>query len=280
MDLPNPLEIEVLEFGAYDLIIDARSPHEFEEDHVPGAVNLPVVDDEQYAQVGTLHRSDKHSAYLMGVEWALANVAQQMKPIIAKHGENARMLVYCFRGGKRSKLWADPLRTVGYQVDVLPGGWKAYRRWVRQSLTTLPGHLDLQVLAGPTGCGKTRLLTALRDAGQQVLDLEELATHRGSLIGALPGRPQPSQKLFDTLLLDAMRRLDPARPVWLEAESKKIGDIQLPDALYEAMHRTTPLHLSAPMPERVRLWHEDYVHFVDDPRACQRRELLVHLRFV
>ena len=265
--LPNPLELEVLEFGAYALVIDARSPHEYEEDHLPGAINLPVVDDAEFAEVGITHKTDKHGAYLIGVGYSLRNMAEHIKPLIAKYGKQDRMLVYCFRGGKRSKLWADNLRTIGFEVDVLRGGWKNYRRWVRLSLETLPRHFEFRVLSGATGCGKTRLLHALQGVGEQVLDLEAIASHRGSLIGALPGQRQPTQKYFDTMLLDAMRKFDPELPVWLEAESKKIGNLQLPDALHEAMHRTTPIRLSAPMHERIRLWREDYPHFVDDPKG-------------
>lgn len=266
-ETPHPLQLEVLEFGAYALVVDARSPHEYAEDHLPGAVNLPVVDDEEFAEVGTKHVDDPHSAYLIGVEYSLRNIAKHIKPLIAKFNKNDRMLVYCFRGGKRSKLWADNLRTIGFEVDVLRGGWKNYRRWVIASLKTLPHFFEYRVLAGSTGSGKTRMLHALRDAGQQVLDLEALAAHRGSLIGALPGQAQPTQKFFDTLLLDAMRRLDTSRPVWVEAESKKIGNVQLPDALFEAMHRTIPIRVRAPMPERVRLWREDYAHLAADPVA-------------
>lgn len=265
--LPHPLQLEVLEFTSYGLVIDARSPHEYDEDHIPGSVNLPVVDDAEYAEVGTMHKADTHAAYLIGVEYSLRNIARHIRPLIAKHDKTERMLVYCFRGGKRSKLWADNLRTIGYEVDVLRGGWKNYRRWVRAGLETLPRHLDLRVLTGSTGTGKTRLLKALHVAGQQVVDLEELATHRGSLIGALPDARQPTQKFFDTLLLDALRKLDPTRPVWLEAESKKIGNIQLPDALYDSMHRTVPIHVEAPMSERVKLWREDYAHFARDPQS-------------
>jgi tRNA 2-selenouridine synthase len=179
-----------------------------------------------------MHKADPHAAYLMGVQWALINIARNINPLIGAYGQNARMLVYCFRGGKRSKLWADTLRTIGYNVDVLRGGWKAYRRWARQSLETLPRHFEYRVLSGPTGCGKTRLLHALRGLGQQVLDLEALALHRGSLIGALPEHSQPSQKLFDTKVLDEMRKMSPTRPIWVEAESKRIGRLQIPEALY------------------------------------------------
>lgn len=264
--LPHPLQLEVLEFTCYNLVIDARSPHEYDEDHVPGAVNLPVVDDAEFAEVGTKHKDDTHAAYLIGVEYSLRNIARQIRPLIAKYDKRARMLVYCFRGGKRSKLWADNLRTIGFEVDVLRGGWKNYRRWVLASIETLPHHFGLRVLAGSTGTGKTRLLKALAESGEQVLDLELLASHRGSLIGAVPGVKQPTQKYFDTLVVDVLRQFDPARPVWLEAESKKIGNLQLPDSLHDAMRRTVPIHIEAPMPERVRLWREDYPHFAQDPK--------------
>jgi len=265
--LPHPAQLEVDEFSRYALIIDARSPHEFADDHIPGAVNLPVVDDAEYAEVGTTHKTDKHKAYLIGVRYSLQNIARHLQPLISRFTPDDRMLVYCFRGGKRSRLWADNLRTIGFPVDVIPGGWKNYRRWVRESLETLPAALRFRVLCGPTGCGKTRLLYALQAEGQQVVELEGLAAHRGSLIGALPGQPQPPQKLFDSRLLAALRGLDPQRPVWIEAESKKIGRLQLPEPLHEAMQSSPTVTIDAPMSERVRLWHEDYAHFVDDPVA-------------
>lgn len=262
---PHPTQLEVEEFSSYALVIDARSPREYEEDHVPGAVNLPVVDNDEYAEVGTMHRSNPHGAYLIGVEYSLRNIARHIRPLISKYKPTDRFLVYCFRGGKRSRLWADNLRTIGFKVDVLSGGWKNYRRWVREALEQLPGRFEFRVLSGPTGCGKTRLLHALQAEGAQVLELEGLANHRGSLIGAVPGQLQPSQKWFDSQLLDTLRRFDPGRPVWVEAESKKIGNVQLPQALHDAMHRMTPISLVVPMAERVKIWREDYSHFVDDP---------------
>jgi tRNA 2-selenouridine synthase len=270
---PSPRELGIREFDDYSLVIDARSPHEYAEDHVPGAVNLPVVDDAQYAEVGIRHKTDKHGAYLVGVEYSLRNIADQIKPLISRYGETDRFLVYCFRGGKRSRLWADNLRTIGFQVDVLAGGWKRYRQWVRESLDELPARFSYVVLAGPTGCGKTRLLKAIADQGGQVVDLEGLASHRGSLLGDLPGTRQPSQKAFDSLLLQELRRLDPSRPVWIEAESKKVGNVQLPDSLFRRMHASRVIQLDAPMPERVRLWREDYPHFVADPVAMVRKLL-------
>lgn len=261
----HPRQLQVQEFSSYALVIDARSPHEFAEDHLPGAVNLPVVDDEEFAEVGIQHKTDKHAAYLIGVAYSLRNIADQIKPLISKYTPRDRFLVYCFRGGKRSRLWADNLRTIGFEVDVLAGGWKNYRRWVRTSLDTLAGAFSYRVLCGPTGCGKTRLLHELQRQRHQVLDLEGLAHHRGSLLGSLPNDPQPTQKLFDSALLDAMRKLDLNRTVWLEAESKKIGNLQLPATLFDAMHRSPVVNIDAPMSERVHLWREDYPHFAQDP---------------
>lgn len=267
----HPSALGIREFSDYSLVIDARSPHEYAEDHIPGAVNLPVVDDEEFAQVGIRHKTDKHAAYLIGVEYSLRNIADQIGPLISRYTPRDRFLVYCFRGGKRSRLWADNLRIIGFQVDQLAGGWKAYRRWVREALETLPRSFTYRVLCGPTGCGKTRVLHELRRQGEQVLELEGIARHRGSLLGALPGEAQPTQKLFDSLLLDEMRKLDSARVVWLEAESKKIGNVQLPEALFEAMHRSPVITVDAPMSERVRLWREDYPHFVEDPMEMVRK---------
>jgi tRNA 2-selenouridine synthase len=247
--------------GQYALVIDARSPREYSEDHLPCAVNLPVVDNEEYAEVGTTHRTDTHRAYVIGVSYALKNISHSIDALVARYPRDARMLVYCFRGGKRSKLWFDALSTIGYRVDRLPGGWKAYRAWVRDELMELPRKFRYHVLCGPTGCGKTRLLSALASVGAQVLDLEDLAQHRGSLIGDIPGVAQPTQKWFDSQLVERLRRFDPALPIWVESESKKIGAIQVPSALLETMHGARLFSLGAPMAERVALWREDYGHF-------------------
>jgi tRNA 2-selenouridine synthase len=262
--------------GRYALVIDARSEREYSEDHVPGALNLPVVDNEEYAQVGTTHRTDTHRAYLIGVSYALKNMSRAIDELVAHYPKDARILVYCFRGGKRSKLWLDSLATIGYRVDRLPGGWKAYRAWVREQLDDVPRRYRYKVLCGPTGCGKTRLLNALGEIGAQVLDLEGLAQHHGSLIGDLPGVPQPTQKWFDSLLLGRLRGFDPQRPVWVESESKKIGAIQVPDSLLESVRAGEVLAVEAPMPERVKLWREDYAHFEADPDALIGK--LRHLR--
>ncbi|CAG9264427.1 Selenophosphate-dependent tRNA 2-selenouridine synthase [Burkholderia diffusa] len=264
-------------FEDYGLIIDARCEREYFEDHIPGAINLPVVRNDEYAEVGTLHRTDKMAAYLIGVSYSLKNISHHLDTVIAAYPRRGRILVYCFRGGKRSRLWFDALDTIGFKVDRLPGGWKGYRHWVNEQLESRPRAFTYHVLSGPTGCGKTRLLEQLAAEGAQVLDLEALAAHRGSVIGAIPGIGQPTQKYFDSLLLHKLSTFSTTRPVWVEAESKRIGNVQLPLALLETMHSTgTLLQVSAPMTERVRLWREDYGHFESDPDSLVRR--LAHLR--
>lgn len=261
----RPAPEGVRPFEDYALIIDARTPGEFAEDHLPGAVNLPIVTQEEFAEVGTLHRSDPHRAYVIGAQYALRNVARHIGEVIAQCNPRDRLLIYCFRGGKRSRAWADPVRNIGFQVDVLPGGWKAYRAWVRSELARLAGSFSLRVLSGSTASGKTRLLQALAQQGAQVLDLEGLAEHRGSLLGDLPGAPQPPQKLFDSRLRMALARLDPARPVWVEDESKRIGRLQLPDELFEAMRCAPVVRVHAPLAARVGLCRVDYAHFAAAP---------------
>lgn len=190
--------------GQYALVIDARSQREYADDHLLGAINLPVVNNEEYAQVGTMHPADAHHTYLIGVSYALKNIPHAIDDLVARYPKDARMLVYCFRGSKRSKLWFDALSTIGYRVDRPPGGWKAYRAWVREELASLPGRFRYHVLCGPTGCGKTRLLAALAAVGAQVLDLEELAGH--TLLWAKSARlPLDSAKL-ETYLKALMAR--------------------------------------------------------------------------
>lgn len=262
---------KMVDFSAYDLIIDARSPMEYQEDHIPDAINWPVANNEEYAEVGTLHRTDKMGAYRIGARYSLINIARHIAEDLPKYLERSRILVYCFRGGKRSKLWVDVLEAIGYKVDRLTGGWKGYRRWVNSALEHVPTLYKYHVLSGPTGCGKTRLLTALQQVNAQVLDLEDIASHRGSVLGSLLGVRQPSQKYFDTLLLHRLSSFDPARPVWVEAESKKIGNVQLPVALLNTMRCGLTIQIETDMSQRVALCREDYRHFEDDPHSMLER---------
>jgi tRNA 2-selenouridine synthase len=192
-----------------------------------------------------------------------------VETLFAGKGRGWRPLVYCWRGGKRSAAMAHILREVGWDAQTLAGGYRGYRRWVVGRLQELPSRFEWQVIHGPTGSGKSRFLGALRRAGAQVLDLEDLAAHRGSVLGNLPDRPQPSQKWFESQLLHALSALEPARTVFVEGESKKIGQLQVPEALIGAMRASPCIVLDTALEARVSLLIDEYRHFVEDRVALE-----------
>jgi len=253
-----------VDFRSYDTLIDCRSPAEFTADHIPGAISAPVLDDSERAQVGTLYKQSAFDAKKLGAALVAKNVARHVETLFAGKGRDWRPLVYCWRGGKRSGAMAHILREIGWDAHPLPGGYREYRRWVVAELERIPERFDLRVIHGPTGSGKSRLLAALARAGAQVLDLEELAAHRGSVLGNLPDRPQPTQKWFESLLLHQLRALDAARPVFVEGESKKIGQLQVPEALIARMRASRCLLVETNLQTRVTLLLEAYRHFVEN----------------
>jgi tRNA 2-selenouridine synthase len=264
--------VTVAQLDAFDEVIDVRSPAEFALDHVPEAVNCPVLDDAERAHVGTLYKQvSPFDAKKAGAALVSKNIARHIEERFRGRGHSWRPLVYCWRGGQRSAAMAHVLREVGWEAATLEGGYRAYRREVLTQLEKLPRRLRFQVVCGATGSGKSRLLEALAARGAQVLDLERLACHRGSLLGELPGEPQPSQKMFDSLVWGALKRLDPGRPVFVEAESKKIGQLQVPSALLERMRESECLRLEVPLPERVRFLIGEYRHFLEKPAALKAR---------
>jgi tRNA 2-selenouridine synthase len=255
----------------FDTLIDVRSPAEYAEDHIPGAVSAPVLDDAERAEVGTRYkRESPFEAKKVGAALIAKNVARHVEKFKDKP-KSWHPLVYCWRGGKRSSAMAHILREIGWNAETLEGGYKAYRRWVVKELETIPAHLEFRVIHGPTGSGKSRLLGALRRAGAQVLDLENLAAHRGSVLGNLPDRPQPSQKMFESLLLQELLNLKSARPVYVEGESKKIGELQIPEALMARMRASPCAALDAPIEVRVDLLLDEYRHFLSDAEALNKQ---------
>ena len=264
--------VTVAELDAFDDVIDVRSPAEFALDHVPQAVNCPVLDDAERARVGTLYKQvSPFDAKTIGAALVSKNIARHIEERFRGRGRSWRPLVYCWRGGQRSAAMAHVLREVGWDAATLAGGYRGYRREVLAQIEELPARFGFRVVCGATGSGKSRLLAALEAGGAQVLDLERLACHRGSLLGELPGEPQPSQKMFDSLLWSALRRLDPARPVFVEAESKKIGQLQVPAKLLERMREGECLRLEVPVAERVRFLIAEYRHFLKEPAALKER---------
>ncbi|MBS0295591.1 MAG: tRNA 2-selenouridine(34) synthase MnmH [Proteobacteria bacterium] len=254
----------------FDLIIDARSPAEFAEDHVPGAINLPVLSNAQRAEIGTIYvQQDKFRGRRLGAALIARNVADHLEGPLADLPPASRVLVYCWRGGQRSHAMATILAQVGWRTGLLHGGYKTYRRQVQERLYGSDLGLRFVLLDGPTGVGKTRILAELAERGVQVLDLEGLARHRGSLLGGLPGQPQPGQKLFESELLQAIESLDRNHAVVVEAESSRIGELIVPPALWGAMGSALRIRLSAPEEARAHYLIEAYGDIIAEPETLQ-----------
>jgi tRNA 2-selenouridine synthase len=277
---PLPAADAVLRLDQFDAVIDARSEGEFAEDHLPGAVNWPSLDDAERHEVGTLYKQvSPFDARKRGAALVAANISRHIARDVMDKPKGWKPLVYCWRGGQRSGSLSLVLGQIGFAVHIIEGGYKAFRAAMLAQLPELAQRLSYRVICGPTGSGKTRLLQALEAAGAQVLDLEALASHRSSVLGLIPGQPQPTQKRFDMLVWDKLRGFDPARPVYVESESKKVGNLAVPDALIAAMRASDCLRLELADDERVRLLLEDYGFFRSDPEFfCERLEALVQLR--
>lgn len=252
----------------FDMVIDVRSPGEFAQDHLPGAVNLPVLTDAERAEVGTIYVQDsRFKARRLGAAHVARNVARHLEEALSDREGGFAPLIYCWRGGMRSNSMAIILDQVGWRTTVLDGGYRTYRRAVTARLYDQDLGLDFILLDGHTGSAKTEVLGLMAQRGFQTLDLEGLARHRGSLFGGFAGRPQPTQKLFETELLQALDALDPARPVIAEAESSKIGDRMVPPALWTRLALAPRIELSAGRPERARYLVEAYGDMIADQAA-------------
>ena len=250
----------------FDAIIDVRTPAEFAEDHIPGAINCPVFSNEERIVVGTLYKQvSPFEARKVGAAMVAKNIVQHLEKTFHDHPKNWKPLIYCWRGGQRSGAMSIILAQVGWAAHKLEGGYKVYRRSVLDKLATLPATFDYRVICGATGSGKSRLLAALAESGAQVLDLEGLAQHRGSVLGGIPQQPQPSQKWFENTLVQTLQKFASARPVFIEAESNKIGKLVLPATLHNAMHSAACVLLDTAPNARIELLMEDYRHFINSP---------------
>jgi tRNA 2-selenouridine synthase len=267
------------DFGAFDSIIDVRSPAEFALDCVPGAISAPVLDNEERERIGTLHKQvSAFDAKKAGAALVARNIARHLEEMFQDRPRGWRPLIYCWRGGQRSGSMAEIFSRIGWKAAQLEGGYRAYRRFVLQRLEEAPAGLEFRIVCGVTGSGKSRLLRSLGTIGAQVLDLEEIARHRGSVLGSLPGEAQPSQKMFESLVRHALDTFDPTRPIFVEAESKKIGALQVPDALMARMRVSPCIRLDLDLPLRVELLKGEYAHFLADaPLLDARFDCLVPL---
>jgi len=266
--------VTVAQIDRFDEVIDVRSPSEFALDHFPGAINAPVLDDEERARVGTIYKQiSPFQAKKIGAALVSRNIGRHIEDRFASRVPTWKPLVYCWRGGKRSAAMAHVLREIGWEAEQLEGGYKAYRREVVARLQLLPERFSFQVICGATGSGKSRLLESLAAHGAQVLDLERLACHRGSVLGDLPQFPQPSQKMFESLVWRELRRMDLARPVFVEAESKKIGQLQIPSALIDRMRAGRCVQVDVPLAARVEFLMSEYHHFLEHPEMLKEKLL-------
>lgn len=258
--------VTLTEIGDFDEIIDVRTPAEYAEDRIPGAINCPVLDNEQRATIGTLYvQHSPFEARRLGGALVAENIAHHLKITLGNRPKNWRPLVYCWRGGMRSGSFVTWMRLIGWQACQLEGGYKSWRHHVLEQKDSLPVQFDFRVVCGATGSGKTALLEALADQGAQVLDLERLAAHRGSALGALPGTSQPAQKWFDTSIVSTLAAFDRTRPVFVEAESRKVGSLSLPEALVEAMRTATCIEMEVDPEARLTYLLAEYGWLGDNP---------------
>ncbi len=281
MSLIKITAVDVLtRLGEFADVIDARSEGEFVEDHLPGAINWPSLNNEERKLVGTEYKQiSAFDAKKRGAALVAKNVARHLERDVIHKPRDWRPLVYCWRGGKRSGSLALILDQIGFNVTLVDGGYKAFRAALVADLPQLAAQHSYRVICGTTGSGKTRLLHALRAQGAQVLDLEALANHRSSVLGVIPGTPQPTQKAYDSLIWAALKSFDVSRPVYIESESKKVGNVAIPEGLITAMRTAPCLQLDLSEDERVALLLEDYDFFVKDIAFfCDRLGALTQAR--
>jgi tRNA 2-selenouridine synthase len=260
------------QLAKFDSILDARTPAEYVLDHIPQAHNTPTLSDEERIIIGTTYKqvsafeAKKHGAVL-----AARNIADHIEHRFMQKPKSWKPLVYCWRGGNRSGSMVTILRAIGWQALQLEGGYKAYRRLVVETLEQHPPTLNFQVIGGATGSGKSMLLDTLKQQGAQVLDLEQLARHRGSVLGRFADTEQPTQKWFDSQLAQQLISFNPAQPVFVEAESKKIGQISLPDSLMSALRQAPLCEVNVPLSERVNYLLHDYAEYCQHPNRLKQQ---------
>ena len=253
------------ELDSFDLIIDVRSPAEFALDHIPGAVNFPVLNNDERAQIGTLYKQvSPFAAKKLGAALVSKNIAEHIEVNLLDLPREWRPLIYCWRGGERSGAFTHILNRIGWKAMQLESGYQGFRRTVIDGLEQYANAFTFQVICGMTGSGKTRVLQEIGQLGSQILDLEGLAVHRGSVLGNEPNIEQPSQKAFETALWNALRNLDSSQPVFVESESKKVGGLHIPDTLMDKIRNGACIELRSSTQTRVSWLICEYHHFLSD----------------
>jgi tRNA 2-selenouridine synthase len=267
MQPSNPHILKLDQFlsklDSFDLVIDVRSPAEFALDHIPGAVNFPVLSNDERVQIGTLYKQvSPFAAKKLGAALVSKNIAEHIEKHLLELPREWRPLIYCWRGGERSGAFTHILNRIGWKAMQLESGYQGFRRTVIDGLEADAKAFTFQVICGMTGSGKTRVLQEIGALGVQILDLEGLAVHRGSVLGNEPNIDQPSQKGFETALWNALRTLDPLKPVVVESESKKVGGLHIPDTLMEKIRNGACIELRSSTQTRVSWLIREYHHFL------------------
>jgi tRNA 2-selenouridine synthase len=279
---PHILDIGKLKssLSDFDAIIDVRSPAEFALDHIPGAINLPVLNNEERIEIGTLYKQvSPFAAKKLGAAFVSRNIASHLESALIDFPREWRPLIYCWRGGERSGAFAHILNRIGWKAMQLENGYQGFRRIVIEGLDQAAKEFSFQVIAGATGSGKTRILQEIGELGEQILDLEGLAIHRGSVLGKEPNIEQPSQKGFETILWNAFNSLDSSRVVFVESESKKVGGLHIPDALMERIRNGQCIELRSDTKTRVSWLLRDYQHFLSNPESFKEKLSLLTSRY-
>lgn len=269
LKIMNIKSISSFEFNANQIIIDVRSPSEYAEDHIPGAINLPVLDDAEYSHVGKVYKNNSpFEASRLGSVKVSKNISGYLEDFFSSIDKNTEIIFYCARGGKRSRAFATVCKMVGWDPQIITGGYKSYRQHVVSTTERISSNLSMIILAGKTGVGKTDILEFLKSKGEAVIDLEGLANHRGSILGSSPTRKQPKQKFFETQIYLALQELNMKRPVFLEAESNKIGNLFIPGELWRTMQKAPTIMIENNLENRVTYILEEY-----DPDFLIKKEI-------
>ena len=250
----------------FDTIIDVRSPLEFAEDHIVGAINCPVLSDLERQKVGTIYKKESSfKAKIIGSSLTAKNIAFHIENKFMEKKWSWQPLIYCWRGGQRSKAFSIVLSEVGWRTNQLKGGYKEYRNQVIKFLDNIGPKLKITLISGKTGSAKTKILKSIENEGGQILDLEGLANHKGSLLGKIPDLIQPSQKFFESLIFNKIQNLNLKDKIYIEAESSKIGNIHIPKSIWKKMINSPRIEISANVELRAKFLVSYYDYMCNDP---------------
>ena len=264
--MPKHKKIKRWNSKKYDTIIDVRSPSEFEIDHIVGAINCPILYDDERQKVGTIYKQiSSFKAKIIGSSLSAKNIAFHIEKEFLEKKGSWKPLIYCWRGGQRSKAFSIVLSEVGWRTYQLSGGYKEYRNDIIKYLDNIGMKLKIILISGKTGSAKTKILHSIRDQGAQILDLEGLARHKGSLLGAIPNLKQPSQKFFESLLFYEINKLNLKKNIFIEAESSKVGNVHIPKSIWSNMILSKRIEVVADVNTRAKFLIDDYQYMCKNP---------------